>query len=215
MATGRCEVQGGLEPVCRVTGLLLAAGRGRRAGGPKALRRDATGVPWVLRAVDVLMAGGCDDVIVVVGAESAAVRAVLEQRQVAVVEAVDWAQGMGASLLAGLVALADVSGTGAPRPDDSACVHLVDLPDVGADVIRRLVPLARGRGSSVLARAVYAGVPGHPVLLGRAHWAAICVAAQGDRGARDYLASHRVELVECADLASGVDVDGPGDPAQR
>jgi hypothetical protein len=34
-------------------------------------------------------------------------------------------------------------------------------------------------------------------------------AATGDRGARDYLASHRVLAVECGDLAGGMDVDAP------
>ena len=58
-----------------------------------------------------------------------------------------------------------------------------------------------------LARAAYDGVPGHPVLLGRDHWAGVAAAATGDRGARDYLAAADVVLVECGDLASGRDVD--------
>ena len=58
-----------------------------------------------------------------------------------------------------------------------------------------------------LARAAYDGVPGHPVLLGRDHWAGVNAAATGDRGARDYLATADVVLVECGDLASGRDVD--------
>lgn len=194
----------------RVAGLLLAAGRGRRAGGPKALRRDRAGMPWVLRAVDVLLDGGCDDVMVVVGAESDAVRLLLEGRRVAVVEAANWAQGMGASLRAGLAALAvEPARPAAFPPADCACVHLVDLPDVGPDVVRRLVHRGRLSGAGVLARAGYAFGPGHPVLLGRAHWSGISVEAQGDRGARDYLAGHDVELVDCADLAAGTDVDGP------
>jgi CTP:molybdopterin cytidylyltransferase MocA len=50
-------------------------------------------------------------------------------------------------------------------------------------------------------------VPGHPVLLGRDHWAGVVETSTGDRGARDYLASHEVALVECGDLATGADVD--------
>jgi hypothetical protein len=45
------------------------------------------------------------------------------------------------------------------------------------------------------------------VLIGRDHWRGVASAATGDRGARDYLATHDVELVECGDLASGRDVD--------
>jgi hypothetical protein len=35
--------------------------------------------------------------------------------------------------------------------------------------------------------------------------------ATGDRGARDYLAAHPVVAVDCADIASGLDVDRPAD----
>ena len=50
-------------------------------------------------------------------------------------------------------------------------------------------------------------VPGHPVVLGRDHWEGVAASAVGDRGARDYLAAHAVDLVECGDLATGADVD--------
>ena len=117
----------------------------------------------------------------------------------------DWAEGMGASLRAGLDALPDgVTGAAA------ALVSLVDLPDVGPDVVRRV--LAAATGPQVLARAAYAGEPGHPVLLGRDHWAAVAESATGDRGARDYLAAHDVTLVECGDLATG---RRPGRPLTR
>jgi CTP:molybdopterin cytidylyltransferase MocA len=182
------------------TGLLLAAGAGRRAGGPKALRTDEQGRPWVTRAVQVLREGGCTDVHVVVGAAAADVRVLLDGLDVTVVEATDWAQGMGASLRAGL----EVLDAGVA---ESACVHLVDLPDVGADVVARVC--AAADGPHVLARASYADGPGHPVLLGRAHWPGIREAARADHGARDYLAAHPPVLVDCADLAGGRDVDGP------
>ncbi len=78
---------------------------------------------------------------------------------------------------------------------------MVDLPDVTAPVVRRLLDLPDSE--DVLARATYDGTPGHPVLLGRAHWSGVIDTATGDRGARDYLAAHPVTLVECGDLATG------------
>jgi hypothetical protein len=45
------------------------------------------------------------------------------------------------------------------------------------------------------------------VVIGRAHWQTVAQTAFGDAGARDYLATHDVDLVECGDLASGTDVD--------
>jgi len=178
-------------------GLLLAAGSGERYGGPKALAAT-DGVPWVVSSVRVLRDGGCDPVVVVVGAAADDVSDVLDA-DVTVVEATDWATGMGASLRAGLGA---VEGLDA----DAVLVHLVDLPDVGSAVVRRVAATA---SPSALARADYGGEPGHPVLIGRDHWRGVAAAAHADRGARDYLARHEVTRIACADLADGTDVDEP------
>ncbi len=183
----------------RVVGLLLAAGAGRRMGGPKALLRADDGHSWVERAVAVLHAGGCDTVRVVAGAAADEVRDLLEGSGTDLVVAADWADGMGASLRAGLTGLDQL----APEAV-AALVHLVDLPDVGAEVLTRVAATA---SSDVLARAVYDGRPGHPVLLGRAHWQVVADTASGDAGARGYLAGRDVVEVECGDLASGQDVD--------
>ena len=176
-------------------GLLLAAGAGERFGGPKALARDADGTSWLLRSVQALRP--CAEIVVVLGAEAEQAAALLPM-SVARVRADDWAEGMGASLRAGLSALAATA-------HEAALVSLVDLPDVGAAVVARLVAASTGPG--VLARAAYDGVPGHPVLIGRDHWVGVVETATGDRGARDYLATHDVVLVECGDLATGADVD--------
>jgi len=182
------------------TGLLLAAGAGRRMGRPKALVGT-----WLVDAVSVLRDGGCARVTVVLGASADEVRPLLEGYDVEVVVADDWAEGMGASLRAGLLSLSEES--------TAALVTLVDLPDVGSDVVRRL--LERPVSADTLARATYDGAPGHPVLIGRVHWAGVIESATGDRGARSYLGTHPVEHVECGDLATGRDVDDPtgGQPA--
>jgi len=188
-----------------VTGLLLAAGAGRRMGGPKGLLRDPDGTPWAARVVQTLRSGGCSRVSVVVGAAADQVRALLPD-DVEVVLAEDWAQGMGASLREGLDALM-ADGSGAP---DAVLVTLVDLPGVTAEVVARLVAHT---APSVLARAGYGGVPGHPVLIGREHWAGVCAVADADAGARAYLAARAADvvLVECGDVGSGHDVDTPAD----
>jgi CTP:molybdopterin cytidylyltransferase MocA len=128
----------------------------------------------------------------------------LSHSEVEVVTAGDWDEGMGASLRAGL-------GYLDPGADDLAVVALVDLPDVTAQVVSRVLEAVAEDGPAALARATYGGVPGHPVAIGRDHWAAVRSTAHGDRGARDHLRATPHRLVECADLASGHDLDTVAD----
>jgi len=166
-------------------------------GTPKALVHDPEGTSWLLRSVASLRDGGCDRVSVVLGASADEARELLAGTDVEVVVAEDWAEGMGASLRAGLLSL---GGAG-----EAVLVSLVDLPDVGPEVVRRL--LERPVTTATLARASYGAAEGHPVLIGRDHWAGVIDSARGDQGARTYLGRHDLELVECGDLATGRDVD--------
>lgn len=178
----------------RVAGLLLAAGSGSRLGTPKA-SVELDGTSLVDRGVALLREGGCDPVVVVLGA----VVVPVEGAQVVVAE--HWAQGMSASLRAGLAAL-----------DADACVvALVDQPLVGAEAVRRLVALA---GTAEAAVATYGGEPRNPVLLRRSVWPEL-EGLTGDAGARGWLRAHpsRVTAVPCDDTGSPFDIDSPADLA--
>jgi nicotine blue oxidoreductase len=167
-------------------------------GSPKGLLRTPAGTPWVTRAVGVLAVGGCTPIFAVTGARAEEVQALVPV-PAKVVVARDWAEGMGASLRAGLRAVQQEGPTAV-----AAIIMLVDTPGVTPEAVARLKGLA---GSTVLARAGYHGVPGHPVLIGREHWAGVIDSATGDAGARDYLAGRDVVLVESSDIASGEDID--------
>lgn len=188
-------------------GVVLAAGAGRRLGAPKALVRLAPDGPTLVEtAVERVRSAGCGRVVVVVGASAAEVSEALSRSHVEVVVAHDWDEGMGASLRAGLTHLE-------PGDDDLALVTLVDLPDVTAQVLTRVLAAAAGDGRAALARAAYDGVPGHPVAIGRDHWGAVRSTARGDRGAREHLRVTPHRLVECGDLATGRDLDTTADLA--
>ena len=77
--------------------------------------------------------------------------------------------------------------------------------------LRRVLPA----GAAALVRATYSGRPGHPVLIGRDHWAPVAATAGGDSGAREYLLARGVVECECGDLATGRDVDRPEDLPPR
>ncbi|GAY18967.1 NTP transferase domain-containing protein [Mycobacterium sp. shizuoka-1] len=173
-------------------GVLLAAGAGTRYGMPKALAAQGQ---WLASAVAALSGGGCDDVVVVLGAAvvdvPAPARAVIAE---------DWQQGMSASLRTGLAAAGDA---------DYVVVLTVDTPDIGAAVVDRVLRAARSSPSGI-ARAGYAGRPGHPVVVARRHWPALLETLRGDEGARRFLAARPdVVSVDCADLAGGRDIDTP------
>ncbi|MGU3500177.1 nucleotidyltransferase family protein [Mycobacterium sp. C31M] len=176
-----------------VTGVVLAAGAGTRFGMPKVLAGDGD---WLIRAVAALDRGGCGEVLVVLGAADAPVPAPARA-----VRAVDWADGLSASLRAGLAAVSVTA--------EYVAVMTVDTPDIGADVVSRVLAAAR-MSASGLARAVFAGRPGHPVALARRHWPALIEQLHGDTGAGPFLRAHTdVVEVECGDLATGRDMDVP------
>ncbi|HYZ66275.1 MAG TPA: NTP transferase domain-containing protein [Mycobacterium sp.] len=172
-----------------VAGVLLAAGAGTRYGRPKVLADDGR---WLRAGVAALATGGCDDVVVVLGA------AVVDVPPPArVVLAEDWQLGLSASVRAGVRAV----------DADYLVVHAVDTPDVGADVVRRVLAVVRSSASG-LARARYRDRPGHPVVIARRHWPELLETLRGDEGARLFLSGRSdVVAVDCADLASGKDID--------
>ncbi|WP_116113453.1 nucleotidyltransferase family protein [Austwickia chelonae] len=183
----------GRNVVGPVVGVLLAAGGGRRFGMPKVMAQDGG---WLRLAVEALAEGGCDHVLVVLGA------AVVEVPPpgVAVVNP-DWGSGLSSSVRSGIAA---AQRLGASR----LVIHLVDLPGVGPEVVRRV--LAASVDASVV-RAGYHGEPGHPVSLPGDCLPELSAALVGDRGAGAWLSSRpEMRLVACEDLTDGVDQDTPG-----
>lgn len=179
-------------------GIVLAAGAGTRMGLPKALVVDDRG-GWLERATTLLFDAGCAPVIVVLGARANEARALLPvDARVSVVIAEDWERGLSASLAAGLRAAERTAAA-------SAVVTLVDLPTLGLAAVDRVLNPAPG--ADTLRQASWGGRPGHPVVIGRGHWAALLDELSGDTGARSYLQRHGADMVDCSDLGDGMDVD--------
>jgi CTP:molybdopterin cytidylyltransferase MocA len=175
-------------------GLVLAAGPGTRFGGPKAPVL-VDGERLVDHAVRVLAAGGCDPVIVVLGAwvgRVAGANLIVND---------NWPEGMGSSLREGLVAIRDTTEA------DAALITLVDLPGLTSEAVRRVI---EHDPDAEIVQATYRGERGHPVRLARSTWADAIEAARGDEGARRLIRSRSdVALVEVGDVADGQDMDVP------
>jgi CTP:molybdopterin cytidylyltransferase MocA len=182
-----------------IAGLVLAAGAGHRFGAAKQLA-ELDGLPLVLHAVEAqLGAGNVERVAVVVGAHREEVSAVLPP-DVDVVWCLGWEEGMAASLRAGLAALEGA---------DWVVVTLADQPGITAQIVAMIGDHADADACDAV-RATYAGVPGHPVALGR-RLLDRAGELTGDAGFRDLLHGARVREVEAGQLGSAADVDVPSD----
>jgi molybdenum cofactor cytidylyltransferase len=178
-----------------ITGLILAAGAGTRFGASESkLLADVGGRPVLERAVAAACAvPGLDQVLVVLGAHNAEVRAQVEFGRAQTTVCPDWASGQAASLRWGLRTLAGA---------EKVIVTLGDAPLITPEAIARFVD-EPGR-----TRALFGGRPGHPVVLGPEEIAA-GLDLSGDQGARELVRGGRV--IEAGHLCSGRDVDTPDD----
>jgi CTP:molybdopterin cytidylyltransferase MocA len=182
--------------------LLLAAGASRRMAGRDKLLEPVGRPPVPLirdRALACLGAGAAR-VVAVLPPGAAARRAALAGLELELVEAAAAAEGLSASLRAGLAA--------APEAE-AALVVLADMPDLTAADLASI--LATPRGDGVILRGAGAGgEPGHPVLIPRRDFAALA-RVSGDAGARDLLRAeaHRVRLVPLPGRHALTDLDTP------
>lgn len=191
-----------------IYGLLLAAGRSTRMGQPKQLL-DWRGQPLVRHIANVALASRLAGLVVVVGAESAAVIAALDGLvpPPALVFNPEFVSGQASSLRAGLLAL--------PAEATGALVLLVDQPLISAPLIDQLLVAALAQPTALAVVPTCGGQRGNPVLLRRQLFRQAAL-LEGDTGARPLLqaAGEAVLLHEVADRAILYDADDPAAFAQ-
>lgn len=183
-----------------IAAVVLAAGSGSRFGGGAKQLAELDGIPLLehaLRAVEAVPA--IERIVVVLGARAEEIRAGVDFGSAEVVVCEDWADGQAASLRRGIEAVADA---------DAAVLTLGDMPRITPEVLAAFADLAAEHGATARARAVYDGLPGHPVVLGRSYFEQIA-ALQGDVGAREVLKAIGAYPIECSRLSSPADVDTP------
>lgn len=180
--------------------MIIAAGGGRRIGGPEALLHQGE-KPLVRQMIDTMTEAGCEQVVVVLGAAADQVRETADLSGAAVVINRAWGTGVGSSIRAGLAALTD-DGI------EAVVVVPVDMPGLTAAAVQRVTALPY---PDVLVCATYGGLRGYPMLFGRRHWSGIATLASADVGARPYLLAHKDQIVDisCDSVADGSRIDSP------
>ena len=172
----------------QVCAIVLAAGRSRRmAPLNKLLVADGKGLPMISRVVDNVLASRARPVIVVTGHERERVEEALAGRPVLFAHAEDYAEGLSASLKAGLRAV--------PPDAEGILVCLGDMPLVTGPTLDRLISAFDPEEGRAVVQPTFRGKQGNPMLWSR-EFLEEMLAISGDIGARHLAAKHADRLVE-------------------
>jgi CTP:molybdopterin cytidylyltransferase MocA len=195
-----------------LVGIVLAAGGGSRFGGRKQLA-PLGGRPMLEHVLETMSRARLDRVLVVLGSDESEIRERVELHGAEPVSSPDWRQGQARSLSAGIEAAGGAA---------AVLVALGDQPGLSQRAIDAVLAARGGELDAV--RAVYGGVPGHPVLIERRLFGRL-IGATGDVGARAVISAARHLDLDCDGLGDPADVDtrealrkleaGPGSPGGR
>jgi CTP:molybdopterin cytidylyltransferase MocA len=189
-----------------IPGIILAAGNSSRMGRIKALLPISKDETFLDRVTRTLRNGGVEEVIVVVGADAAAIREAVGRSKMParVVENPNYENGQLSSLVAGLKAVDRPGVTG-------ALVTLIDVPLVSPATVRALLQEFRA-GRALIVRPASKGRHGHPVIFDRALFDEFRRANPAE-GAKEVVRAYSAEQlnVEVADEGAFTDIDTPED----
>ena len=174
-----------------VTGLILAGGAAQRMGRPKALL-EVNGETYLARIARALLAGGCQNIIVVTGAQHRAVAAQAPAHLTLIREPC-WYQGMRTSLRAGLRCI----------QEGSIVITHVDRPAISPRTVHTLV---HEQGNRPLV-PTFKGQTGHPVII--PHWVAMKLRAPGNEPLREMLARCQFKRMPVSDEGILLNVNTP------
>jgi molybdenum cofactor cytidylyltransferase len=184
-----------------IAAVVLAAGRSRRmAPHNKLLVADRSGKAMIARVVDNVLSSNARPALVVTGHQAEQIQHALGGRPVRYVHAADYAEGLSASLKAGIAAV--------PEDCAAALICLGDMPLVTGRMIDRLLANYDPDEGRLIVLPTFRGKQGNPMLWDRRFFPEFLEIA-GDSGARFLLGKHieAVAEVEMADDAVLRDFD--------
>jgi CTP:molybdopterin cytidylyltransferase MocA len=180
--------------------VILGAGASSRMGGADKLMQIVDGRPLIRRQADIALEAALGPVIVTLPPGPHPREAALQGLDLRIVPVADAAEGMNASLRAGLAALPAC---------DAAMILLGDLPDLTVDDLKIVAQNIDTKSDILVWRgASQTGAPGHPVVF-RATLFPALQALAGDGGGREAvaLAGDRVRLIPLPEDRARADLD--------
>lgn len=189
-----------------LSGIVLAAGEGRRMQGLVKQLLTVQGKPFLEIIIEHMLAAGVGELIVVLGANLDKVRPVAEwyaDRGVHAVVNEKWADGQLSSLRAGLAAASPASR--------AAMLTLVDHPLVRPETYRDLAAAWRAHPDQLVMPS-FDGRSGHPIVIPAAYYSALLHDDLPD-GARGLLKrdKSRIHSLPVTDPGVVRDIDTPED----
>jgi molybdenum cofactor cytidylyltransferase len=185
-----------------VSAIVLAAGMSRRMGTPKQLLRLA-GETILERTLKNVRASNVNEIVLVLGHAAESVEKEISTERMKIVRNLDYQQGMGTSLRAGLAAVDDRAG--------AALIVLADQPFVRPETINQLIECHQETYQETRPQIVipaFNGFRGNPVLLDRSVFAEL-QSLTGDVGCRAIFGNHTENIRKLAveDIGVLLDID--------
>lgn len=184
--------------------LVLAAGGSSRMRGRDKLMEDVDGLPLLRRQVQRASATGLPVWVALPPAPHPRYD-VVQDLDATLVPVADAADGMNASLSAGLRAL--------PHSVDAVMIVLADMPDITTEHMNTVLQAVDLKSDTVVWRAcTQDGAPGHPTVF-RRHLFEALQSLSGDQGGSTVMKAHRARTVNVPlpEKAARTDLDTPED----
>lgn len=181
----------------------MAAGESARMGSPKQLLK-VQGLSLVRRVCQVALQTPCRPVVLVLGANKAAIAPEVADLPLVFIDNPQWHTGMASSVKMGMAAtyLTD-------KTLDAVLILVCDQPYLSVGVVEQILDTYQRTDKGIVA-CRYAGQVGVPVVFERKYFESL-IMLQGDEGARKLLRNH-LDDIELVDFEAGqYDLDTPGD----
>ncbi|RZJ64260.1 MAG: nucleotidyltransferase family protein [Flavobacterium sp.] len=179
--------------------IILAAGSSSRLGRPKQLL-EYKGKPLLQHAVNVALNVPGSRVIVVTGANHAAIERVVDLSKATVVHNEDWESGMASSIGSGLYKLLELA------PEISECILTVcDQPFLDDGIFDKLLIEFLRTRKPIIASA-YAGTLGAPTLFAKKYFPSL-LSLTGFQGAKKMFEQYGHDVASVAFERGNIDID--------